>query len=58
VLNESPTPPVGISQQSIPGDGSVDRTREISGIDGRVFDPRNGDRLKLRDMRMTLGKGG
>jgi hypothetical protein len=52
-----PTPFAGAQQQSSPGAALVNKTREISGIDSRVFDPRSQDRLSLRDQREVRGMG-
>jgi hypothetical protein len=42
----------GMTQESGTGPGALDRARQISGIDGGIFDPRPGEPLSLRDLRM------
>jgi hypothetical protein len=54
----SAIPSVGLIQQSAPdGAPTLDPTRQISGIDSTVFDPRAGDRIRLRDQRIIRGLG-
>ena len=50
-------PFAGAQQQSSAGQALVDKTRQISGIDSRVFDARSQDRLILRDQREIRGMG-
>jgi hypothetical protein len=58
VLSSTQPLPFAVTQQeSSAGEAILDKARQVSGIDSRVFDAQSQDRLILRDQREVTGMG-